>query len=109
MRLVLVPLAMLSTPQQLAVLVNFWSLMSTSRFQPGGDAAGQDGFFQPGFAAVDFADFESDVAAGFQNAVQLVEDLGHRGFQSSSFLGTVSFTDLASMPRNQQRSQLSVA
>jgi hypothetical protein len=30
MRLVLVPLAMLSTPQQLAVLVNCWSLMSTS-------------------------------------------------------------------------------
>src|ERR1039457_3384709 len=29
-RLVLVPLAMLSTPQQLAVLVKCWSLMSTS-------------------------------------------------------------------------------
>src|SRR5260370_6367126 len=30
MRFVLVPLAMLSTPQQLAVLVNSWSFMSTS-------------------------------------------------------------------------------
>ena len=91
MRLVLVPLKLLPTPQQLAVLVNFWSLIEyeQQRFEgPGGAAGGEDGFFELGFAAVDFADLEGDVPAVFQDAVEFVEDGGHGGLPvASEFFG----------------------
>ncbi len=88
MRLVLVPLAMLSTPQQLAVLVNCWSLMSTSTgSSPAATPAGQDGLFKLGLAGMHFADLEGDVAAGLEDAVQFMEDLGHRGLPGVELLG----------------------
>lgn len=45
----------------------------------GCDAAGKDGFFEFDFAAADFADFEGDVTAGFENTMEFVEDTGHNG------------------------------
>ena len=111
MRLVLVPLAMLSTPQQLAVLVNSWSLMSTSSgSRPAATPQGRTVFLQPGLARVDFADLEGDVAAGLEDAVQFAEKRRSSPLaRRRACWGTVSLTDVASMPRNQQRSQLSVA
>jgi len=67
-RLVLVPLKLLSTPNSWRVLVNFWSLMRTSTgsrpvAMPQGRAASSSLIFPPRT----FAHFEGDVAAGLQH------------------------------------------
>ena len=78
-RLVLVPLLLLVTPQQLAVLVNSWALISTSTgSSPAAIAAGNDDFLEPHGAAADFADLERDVSAGLQRRAGSSRQLARR-------------------------------
>ena len=84
-------------------------LTKRHRLKSGGDAARQDVFFQFGLAAMDFPDLESDMPAGFEHRDKA------RGKRRSSFLSRPQvsrhgqFHDFGSMPRNQQRSQMSSA
>ena len=54
--------------------------------KPGFKAAWQDCLFQPCLASVNFAHFESNMTAGFEDTMQFLENLRHRllpGFQLS--------------------------
>jgi hypothetical protein len=48
-------------------------------------AAGQDGFLESGLAGMNFAHLKGNVAAGFQNAIQLTKDPGHDGLPLLEF------------------------
>ena len=71
-RLVLVPLLLFETPQQLAVLVNCWALINTrTGSKPAAIACRNDDFFEPQCAAAHFAHLEGNMSPGLHDAHQL--------------------------------------
>ena len=106
-----VPLALLSTPQQVAVLVNCCALIRTRRgSSPAADAARDDVLLESDPSTPHFADLERHVPAGTQHAGEFAQRVRHRlAPLVEPFAGMESWTAPASIPQNQQRSQLSPA
>ncbi len=76
-RFVLVPLELFSTPQQFAVLVNLWSLISAKTgLKPAWTPHGNT-FLKLDFAAANLANLECHVSARTQYAKKFPENFSH--------------------------------